>query len=1783
MAQRNIDYGAYPDDGNANSIRDAFIATQDNFTELFNQPQAGVSQIVGGAGITLYNASGVAQAQLAGNVNVSANIYKITFQAGDPANPASLGAQFLTFNGNTTATIESTNPGTIPDVILDISPNFLANFQVANLYVSNKALIGNDSIIYSNLFPPLTVTGGNTGNNIPTGNIVVDHVKATPLGRFIGNVSLQDTPYTNVGGVIYNDLSPVPFLASQGIQVLTSDPDFYRYDSANFNLLVPNVTTNNITVLGNINGNFTGNISGNVSVTGLDRGLVVKSGSGLTTTSTTANSINTTFANAALTGDTIITVTSITGITAGQVVTSSVSGLLDSDVTVVDRWTGNNNVQLSSALLTNANIGDPLTFTTLTGFVRYTTAGVLQTISTPIAAIGSNLTISAGGGITLSNTASNLLVLSNNSTFGMGTGSLRVQGGAAITQALNVGANINANSLNIGNDTPIGNLGVFTVSSTGIVQTENNSAVDYNNPLNSGALQVAGGASFANNIYVGSPTNSSNLATGAMRVVGGMSVGNSLNVGNNISGYTLEIGVNAPNGSSGNFGVTQSGVVSVFAVNSGNYTDANYSITTSGGIQANKDVFVKGTTVSTDTQTGALVVVGGVGIGGNLNVAGDVNLSSTTNSVTIGSTIDSSNSSNGAFTVAGGVGIAKRLHVGTSVATDALYIGNNAGNSGYASGILTIDTSGNILTTSSSVAILPNNASNLGIGLEANVIRFGGVNSTTILVSPTLVSPAGQTQQFLFETVTEVMNFAGTATTLNMGANSGNAILRNPTLVGTQATQNVYNSNATTVNAFGAATTLNIGQNSGTATLRNPTLVGVEATQNVYNTIASTVNAFGDATGLNIGANSGTATLRNPTLVGTESTQNVYNTTATTVNAFGAATAMNIGATNSTLTLRSNTVVGETGQINQNLFNTIATTVNAFGQASTINLANSADTTINIGNGGATGVVKIFGTQNATNNNYTSGALQVSGGVGIAKDVYIGGNLYLVGSNSNGTISNTKIEVQNTNDSLNALDTGASISTTGGVSVAKGLNVGTNIRSNYIGVGGNAGINGSGETISLFGDSSTSNIDTTSATFNVADTTAGTVNIGSAATSINMGVNSAGSKLTIRNGNVIGANSTQSLFDGVATTMNFARAATSITMGAVAGTMTLQNPTIVGSQATQNAFNTVASTMNFAGQASNLNMGLNSGTATLRNPTLVGTETTQNVYNTTATTVNAFGAASNLNIGLNSGTATLRNPTLVGTETTQNVYNSTATTVNAFGAATSLNLGATSGTMTVNNPTLVGTQTTQNVFNATATTVNAFGAATSLNVGATSGTMTVNNPTLVGTQTTQNVFNTTATTVNAFGAATSLNLGQNSGTATLRNPTLVGTEATQNVFNTTATTVNAFGAATSLNVGATSGTMTVNNPTLVGTQTTQNVYNTTATTVNSFGAASSLNMGANSGTATLRNPTLVGTETTQNVYNSVATTVNAFGAATTLIIGASTGTANIQNQTVNIPNGNLVVGGATANIVGNAIIGGNANINGAELYVSGNANVAGNLKVTNNITADNFWATNNGGSGINYRVGDDIYLGDVNLSDTLGLRGQQSSGSSAYINFGSGDTKVLGRSGTGPLTYTGNFTVNETFTNRDITTGGSSTSGNLTGNWTLTSGSQLQATYSDLAEYYAGDAPIEKGRVVEIGGSAEVTICNTYMSTRVAGIVTTEPAYVMNSLNNYEHPICIALAGRVPVKVRGKIRKGDMLVSSLHGCATATDNPTVGTVIGKALQNYDSTEEGTIEVMIGRN
>ena len=149
-----------------------------------------------------------------------------------------------------------------------------------------------------------------------------------------------------------------------------------------------------------------------------------------------------------------------------------------------------------------------------------------------------------------------------------------------------------------------------------------------------------------------------------------------------------------------------------------------------------------------------------------------------------------------------------------------------------------------------------------------------------------------------------------------------------------------------------------------------------------------------------------------------------------------------------------------------------------------------------------------------------------------------------------------------------------------------------------------------------------------------------------------------------------------------------------------------------------------------------------------------------------------------------------------------------------------------------------------------------------------------------------------------------------------------------------------------------------------------------------------------------------------------------------------------------------------------------------------------------------------------------------------------------------------------------------------LTTGSNSTAGVITGNWSLTAGSRLNATYADLAEYYESDAIYLPGTVLAFGGNKEVTIAEDG-TNKVAGVVSTDPAYVMNMKCLGEHIVALALQGRVPTKVRGTIHKGDMLVSGGDGYARPSASPQMGTVIGKALQNFDGIE-GVTEVAVGR-
>lgn len=131
-------------------------------------------------------------------------------------------------------------------------------------------------------------------------------------------------------------------------------------------------------------------------------------------------------------------------------------------------------------------------------------------------------------------------------------------------------------------------------------------------------------------------------------------------------------------------------------------------------------------------------------------------------------------------------------------------------------------------------------------------------------------------------------------------------------------------------------------------------------------------------------------------------------------------------------------------------------------------------------------------------------------------------------------------------------------------------------------------------------------------------------------------------------------------------------------------------------------------------------------------------------------------------------------------------------------------------------------------------------------------------------------------------------------------------------------------------------------------------------------------------------------------------------------------------------------------------------------------------------------------------------------------------------------------------------------------------------------GKATSAQYADLAERYSSDADYAPGTVLVFGGDAEVTQSTQPSDKKLAGVVSTDPAYLMNSAME---GASVALMGRVPCKVVGYVEKGDILVTSdVPGTAWAwreESNPPYGTVIGKSLEHKDSRDEGVIEVVVG--
>jgi hypothetical protein len=176
----------------------------------------------------------------------------------------------------------------------------------------------------------------------------------------------------------------------------------------------------------------------------------------------------------------------------------------------------------------------------------------------------------------------------------------------------------------------------------------------------------------------------------------------------------------------------------------------------------------------------------------------------------------------------------------------------------------------------------------------------------------------------------------------------------------------------------------------------------------------------------------------------------------------------------------------------------------------------------------------------------------------------------------------------------------------------------------------------------------------------------------------------------------------------------------------------------------------------------------------------------------------------------------------------------------------------------------------------------------------------------------------------------------------------------------------------------------------------------------------------------------------------------------------------------------------------------------------------------------------------------------------------------------------------GRLSVTGNITATAPIMPSVTNTVNIGSAGNRFANVhaTFLVGTSVTAQYADLAERFAADAPMLPGTVVELGGAQEITQAVQELSEAVFGVISTRAGFLMNgdAGDNNTHP-AIAVNGRVPVRVVGTVRKGDRLVSAGMGLARAAKRTeiTAFNVIGRALENKTTDDEGTIEAIVKLN
>jgi hypothetical protein len=301
---------------------------------------------------------------------------------------------------------------------------------------------------------------------------------------------------------------------------------------------------------------------------------------------------------------------------------------------------------------------------------------------------------------------------------------------------------------------------------------------------------------------------------------------------------------------------------------------------------------------------------------------------------------------------------------------------------------------------------------------------------------------------------------------------------------------------------------------------------------------------------------------------------------------------------------------------------------------------------------------------------------------------------------------------------------------------------------------------------------------------------------------------------------------------------------------------------------------------------------------------------------------------------------------------------------------------------------------------------------------------------------------------------------------------------------------------------------------------------------------------------------------------------------------------------INYNNGNLYYKNSS-NVV--TVIASNEFVSVSGNVTGGNINTGGSISATGNIwgggvrsTASASEPTNPGQGDIWYNTATDVvyrYTYDGTSYYWIDFYGSTLGQDANIIAVNNGASSVAIPAISGNINFTVNGSLLGGFTSSGLSIGNivNNNAGNAVGNIgsaTNYFNTIFSATYTgshaDLAEHYQADQPYTPGTVVVFGGEKEITISGLSHDTRVAGVVSKAPAFIMNNQNP---GVLVALTGRVHAYVMGPVSKGDRLVNITSGVAGRL-NPELaqlGCIVGKALEDHpDAGQVKLIQIAIGR-